>query len=72
VTGCRSEIRDAEFDDFAGWTEENDEWIDAVLTAAGYGGQVLGVGALCFPPMSWLAIVLIASMIRRVAGGAPW
>ena len=72
MTGCRSEICDAELDDFAGWTEENDEWIDAVLTAAGYVGLVLGVVALCFPPTSWLAMILIASMIRRVAGGTPW
>jgi len=73
-------VRDAVFDDFAGWMEENDEWIDTVLTVAGYVGLVVGVVALFFPLTSWLAVILIATMVvgvtgdvaRAVAGTGSW
>jgi len=73
-------VRDAVFDDFAGWMEENDAWIESVLTVAGYVGLVLGIVALFFPLTSWLAVILLASMVvgvtgdvaRAVAGTGSW
>jgi len=72
-------IRDAVFDDFAGWMAENDAWISDVLDVMGNVCIVLTVLSFFFP-LAWIGLALVALTVaiavgataRAAAGTGSW
>jgi hypothetical protein len=67
----------AAFDGFQQWMEDNDHWIDGLVTAAGIIGMVLAAVAMFIPGLNVLALTLMVGILavtsaQAVAGTGTW
>ena len=67
----------AAFDGFQQWMEENDSWIDTIVTVAGFVGMALAVVALFIPGINVLAFglmvgVLAVTTAQAAVGTGDW
>ena len=65
------------FDGFQQWMEDNDHWIDGLVTAAGIIGMVLAGVAMFIPGLNVLALALMVGILavtsaQAVAGTGTW
>ena len=67
----------AAFDGFQQWMEDNDSWIDTIVTVAGFVGMALAVVALFIPGINVLAFglmvgVLAVTTAQAAVGTGDW
>ena len=65
------------FDGFQQWMEDNDHWIDGLVTAAGFVGMALAVAALFIPGVNVFAFALMVGVLavttaQAAVGTGEW